>query len=301
MTTTHRDTSPLLRPAGGDGQGDRRAFARRNAILRVAFEEAGQRIEAATTDVSAAGAFINTAYYVPIGDWLRLAFTLPSFSDPIFVWSRVVRWAEVGSRLSVMPGMGVVFVAVESPGGRAAVQRFVEEVLGAPGAVDPNAMDDLAAGGVRLWLRPEREELPRPPQADAGTAYAPARLSDAPRVAQERRSSHRYTVRDECVYFLDDGGLPCNGIAIDIGASGCRILTRQQVPPVGSRVVARLALGGPFADHWVRLRGRVVHVASLARASHTFALAVEHLDELGTPGIYADYLAYLRTQHRDGA
>jgi len=277
---------------------DRRRAPRHKKIIRLEFEDAGRLARGATVDISQYGAFVNSGVYVPVGSLLAMTVASDGPGAGVRVWARVVHWIEPGSRLSIVPGFGVQFVALESDEGRIAIERFMQEVVGVdPAELDGTRFEERQDGMVRYTLDPS---VPLEGTAVDPSAYAPLPLDDAPRVVEERRASHRFQVRTECTYFID--GLPHSGIIFNIGARGFLVLTQQVLPEIGQEIVCRMPLTGKFREHWIRCRGIVRDHRQLgsSRAS-AFAVDLHAVDELGNEGVFADYLAYLQAQQGHGS
>lgn len=274
---------------------DRRQGARHPRLLRMTFDWEGDTYQAVTTDISAAGAFLNTIVYPTDGTVLELVHTV---GDASVRFAAVVRRVvDPLSRISVVPGIGVSWMRIWTRGSAAGLTKELEGIFKQPVKVDAESGPD---GRVAVWTPGARS-----PISSAATRLADVRadlrqLEDVrppiegrtgplPRVgtAVERRATPRAEIGAEVTFYANR--IPLAGRVRDLSLRGMWVVSSDgTLPQVGDVVTCRYPL--PDADQlrWARLVGVVIR--SLGGRAPGFAVEIIRIDNLGQSHAFESYI-----------
>jgi uncharacterized protein (TIGR02266 family) len=104
---------------------ERRSAPRHEISLDVTFESEHNFYTGLTQDLSGGGLFIATYALRPVGECIRVRFTLPGSTEILDAITEV-RWLRQNNTGAGDPGMGLEFLQM-SPRTRQAVKDFIEK------------------------------------------------------------------------------------------------------------------------------------------------------------------------------
>jgi uncharacterized protein (TIGR02266 family) len=104
---------------------DRRSTPRHEVTVQVTFESEHNFYTGLTQDLSGGGLFVGTHVLRPIGECVRVRFTLPGSSEVLDAITEV-RWVRGTNTGAGDPGMGLQFLQM-SPRTKQAVKEFLEK------------------------------------------------------------------------------------------------------------------------------------------------------------------------------
>lgn len=258
----------------------------------------GRRESATTVDVSAGGGFLASLAATAPGALLRvdMAKPRPQLPKASFV-ARAVRVVRNPAPPNPLQGFGVQWMAVATPAGRAGLEKLLDTLgidpaehaaecfVTDPGRealflVDPNELGVVE--GVLSGRWPDAGSRSRWVPANHHRRRSVDRLGGLPPIPAELELSYIY---DAVPYNASIGELNPRFAVI-----GCR----HAPPPLGSRVLCRLPLVGPYSSHWVRIHGRVASIHNKpVRWPYAFVMTFERIDEFGQSGVFGEFLRYI--------
>ncbi len=124
---------------------EQRATPRHDLTVEVKFESRHEFYAGVTLDFSTGGIFLATPALRPIGDCLRVRFTLPDIAEPFDAIAEV-RWLRAEETEDGPVGMGLQFLQL-SPRAKLAVQAFRERREAARRSGSDNSGSDNSGSG----------------------------------------------------------------------------------------------------------------------------------------------------------
>jgi len=103
---------------------ERRATLRHELVLEVTFESRHNFYTGISQDLSVGGLFVATYSFLPVGECVRVRFTLPGSSELLDAITEV-RWVRRKDTDEGEAGMGLEFLQL-SPATRQLVKAFAE-------------------------------------------------------------------------------------------------------------------------------------------------------------------------------
>ncbi len=152
--------------------------------------------------------------------------------------------------------------------------------FGAPSVASQAAAQTPEPGALHSALGRPRRRLAR-----ACPSERPVDSSETPR--RERRSCPRVRAAMPLTFLI--GSTPHLGRGRDMSRAGLAVRTDEASPPIGSRVVVRLAVPHAGLFHVVMLTGDVIRHLD-GEKDGGFAIRHTIIDDLGVPGLFDYFL-----------